>query len=102
MPIIFEYFGIKILFWSLEHDPIHVHAFYGTRFGMRVEFVLKGNKVVKREIKGLKGYHHFPPAQMRDLKKLLDKHQDDMAEKWITFVIRNIPVKRTVITRRIK
>jgi len=27
MPKIFEYLGIVLLFYSKEHEPIHVHAF---------------------------------------------------------------------------
>jgi hypothetical protein len=28
MPKIFEYFGIVILFYSNEHEPVHVHGKY--------------------------------------------------------------------------
>lgn len=28
MPKLFEYFGLIILFYSNEHDPIHVHGKY--------------------------------------------------------------------------
>ena len=102
MPTIFEYFGIFLEFYSKEHLPIHVHAFYGDDFGMKVEFYLKGNKMYRIEIKRLKGYRHFPPAQMRDLKKLINKYQYDIVNDWITFVIKNQPVTRKVIRRKIK
>lgn len=48
MPTIFEYFGIILNFFSREHLPIHVHAYYGERYAMKVEFYKKGNIIVKR------------------------------------------------------
>lgn len=102
MPTIFEYFGIILKFFSKEHLPIHVHAFYGDNYAMKVEFTFKGQKIVKREYKGVKGYRHFPPAQMRDLKALIDKYQYEIANDWITFVIKNQRVVKKTITRKIK
>ena len=29
MPKIYDYFGIVFLFYSNEHEPLHVHAKYG-------------------------------------------------------------------------
>jgi hypothetical protein len=54
MPTIFEYFGIILKFFSREHLPIHVHAFYGDGYAMKVEFTFKGQKIVKREYKGVR------------------------------------------------
>ena len=31
MPKIFEYFGFIFLFYSNEHEPIHVHVLHGDR-----------------------------------------------------------------------
>ena len=102
MPTLFEYFGIILKFFSKEHLPIHVHAYYSDKYAMRVELHFKGDKITERVFKSVKGYEVFPPAQMRDLKALVDKYQYQIAEDWITFVIKNKKVKKTVITRKIK
>lgn len=102
MPTIYEYFGIILKFFSKEHLPIHVHAYYGNNYSMKVEFYFKGDVIVKREYKGVKGYRHFPPAQMKDLKTLIEKYQYQIANDWITFVIKNKRVSKKVITRKIK
>ena len=31
MPKIFEYFGFVFLFYSNEHEPVHVHVLHGDR-----------------------------------------------------------------------
>jgi hypothetical protein len=28
MPKLYEYFGLYVLFYSSEHDPVHVHGIY--------------------------------------------------------------------------
>lgn len=39
MPKLYEYFGLIILFYSNEHEPIHVHAKYqGTE--SKAEFII--------------------------------------------------------------
>lgn len=102
MPTLFEYFGIILKFFSKEHLPIHVHAYYGDNYAMKVEFTCKGNKIVSKEFKGVRGYQHFPPAQMRDLKKLIAKYEYEIVNDWITFVIKNQKVSKRIITRKIK
>ena len=102
MPTIIEYFGIVLKFFSKEHLPIHVHAYYGGGYGMKVEFYFKGNDIVKKQYKTLKGYSTFKPAQMRDLKKLIDKYEYDIANDWVTFVIKNQRVTRKIIRRKIR
>jgi len=55
MPTIIEYFGIIIKFFSNEHLPVHVHAFYGSNMAMKVEFFLQDDKIVKKNFKGGSG-----------------------------------------------
>ena len=46
MPKLFEYFGLIVLFYSNEHDPIHVHGLYRGRES-RAELILREGKVVR-------------------------------------------------------
>lgn len=55
-PKILEYNGIIIRFFSGEHHPIHVHAFYAGEYQMgeyqmKVEFFLREGKIIKTEFK---------------------------------------------------
>lgn len=102
MPTIFEYLGLILKFYSKEHLPIHVHAFYGDRCAMKVEFFLKGEKITRKTYKGVKGYRHLPPAQMRDLRALINKYEYQIVDAWITFVVKNERITNHKITRKIK
>lgn len=101
MPVIFEYMGILLSFFSKEHTPIHVHALYGGVYGMRVEFEVHG-KNIKVSYKKLKGLKEFPPAQVRDLTKLIDKYKQEIVNDWIDFAVKNVRLKRKVIRTKIK
>lgn len=101
MPVIFEYMGIILLFFSKEHTPIHVHAIYGGNQGMRVEFHIKGDRI-DAVYGNLKGFKTFSPSQMKDLKKLVEKHKKEIVNDWIDFAIKNVKVKRKIIRTKIK
>ncbi len=40
MPKIYEYFGLVFLFFSNDHEPIHVHVRYG-EYENKLEFIYK-------------------------------------------------------------
>jgi len=102
MPTLYEYFGIVVKFFSNEHWPIHVHAFYGNEFGCKVEFNLKliGDK--KYCIGRIRGYKMLPHSQLRDLEKLIDTYQFEIIQSWIKFVVLYQRIKKHRITKRIK
>src|SRR5438132_818024 len=97
----FVYNGIELLFFSNDHLPVHVHAIYERQYGMKVVFTKKDNKVVKVEYKGLKGFKKFKPAQMRDLKKLINKYADQITEDWIDFYVQGAKIKTRIITKKL-
>jgi len=49
-----KYFGLIVLFYSNEHDPIHVHGLYGG-WNRRAELVLRNGKVVRLRFHPVKG-----------------------------------------------
>ena len=78
MPKLYEYFGLLILFYSNEHEPIHVHA------------VDAG---------------HVPPlngARLKDFKALVKVRAEDIVRKWIDFFVFKKQVKMERITKRVK
>jgi hypothetical protein len=98
MPTLYEYFGIVIKFFSNEHWPIHVHAFYGDKYACKVEFDVKRNT---NEFRKVRGYKMLPHAQMHDLKKLINVYQYDIIQSWINFVVLNQRIRKQRITKRI-
>ena len=45
MPKLYEYFGIIIMFYSNDHEPIHVHGKHNGRES-KAEIILRDGKVV--------------------------------------------------------
>lgn len=102
MPTLYEYFGIVIKFFSNEHWPIHVHAFYGHHFGCKVEFDFKQVGKKKYHIRKIKGYYMLPNAQLHDLDKLIQTYQSEILRSWFNFVVLNKRIRKQRITKRIK
>ena len=50
MPKIFEYLGITIMFYSKEHEPIHVHGKYQS-FESKADFIIVDGKIIDIKIK---------------------------------------------------
>ena len=74
----------------------------GDKYRMKVEFLKQGEKIVKIEYKIIKGFKAFPPAQMDDLKTLINKYQYDIVNDWITFIINHSRVQKRKITVKIR
>ena len=53
MPKIYEYLGLIIFFYSNEHEPIHVHARYGSQES-KAEFVIIAGRIEEIMIKPIK------------------------------------------------
>jgi len=45
MPKIFEYLGIVIMFYSNEHEPIHVHGKFQA-LESKAEFIIEDGKII--------------------------------------------------------
>jgi|ERR1017187_3688165 hypothetical protein len=102
-PKLFEYKGIEVFFYASEHLPIHVHAYYGSEYGMKVEFILLNEKIKKVEYKRLKGRKLLLSAQLKDLKNLINHFGDDIVNDWISFfILKKTKIKLRTITKTIK
>jgi len=56
MPKLFEYLGIMIMFYSNEHEPIHVHGKYQS-FESKAEIIIARLLILK--LKKLKEKNHY-------------------------------------------
>ena len=101
MPRIYEYLGILISFFSNEHDPIHVHAFYQD-YAVKIEFYLMNNKIKKIKYLKIKGYEEFPPAKLKALKKFVKAYQERIIQKWVLHFVGHSKMKCERITKVVK
>ncbi len=86
MPKIFEYLGIIIMFYSNEHEPIHVHGKYQS-CESKGEFLIKDGVIIEINIKSVKGKKDLPKKQLKDFQKFIEIFKDDILTKWIDYFI---------------
>ena len=100
MPKLYEYFGLIILFYSLEHEPIHVHGKYQDKES-KAEIIFENGKFKEIVIKVVKGKEPLDTKNMKKFKKIVELYRDDIVRKWIDFFIYNIEVIPEIITKKI-
>ena len=100
MPKLYEYFGLVILFYSGEHEPLHVHGQSKERESRAEIIVLNG---VITEIRyGKTAEHPLNNKEMRLFKKLITARANDIVSKWTDFFALHKPITPERITRRLK
>lgn len=100
MPKLYEYFGLIILFYSHEHEPIHVHGrFQGKE--SKAEIVFLNGKFQEIVIRNVTGKEPLDVQNMRKLKKIVELYRDDIIRKWIDFFVYNIEISPEKITKKL-
>lgn len=101
MPKLYEYFGLIVLFYANEHEPVHVHGKYQDRES-RAEIIMVNGEIVEIRYANVAGRAPLANAEMRNFAELVTARADDIVSKWIDFFVLHKPVKSERITRRLK
>ena len=101
MPKLYEYFGIIVLFYSNEHEPIHVHGKCQGRES-KAEFVLENGNVVRIVYSSVKGKRSLRQSELKHFESLVHHHSKEIVQKWIDYFVLHKPIESEKITRRIK
>ncbi len=89
-----------ILFYSHEHEPIHVHGrFQGKE--SKAEIVFLNGKFQEIVISKVTGKEPLDVQNMRKLKKIVELYRDDIIRKWIDFFVYNIEISPEKITKKL-
>ncbi len=101
MPKLYTYLGIIIMFYSNEHEPIHVH---GKHQGAesKAEIIIEDGKVVEIRIKSVKGKPPLAKNTLKDFKLFIENHAEDIVQKWIDYFVLHKQISCENIERRIK
>lgn len=101
MPKLYEYFGLIILFYSNEHEPVHVHGKYqGTE--SKADIIIENGQVVDIRFSSVRGRRPLPPTQMRNFKTVVEHYAEEIVQKWIDYFVLHKAVTSEKITRRIR
>ena len=101
MPKLYEYFGLIILFYSKEHEPIHVHGKY-QEMESKAEIIFENGKFKKVRIVKVRGKKPLDKKQEKKFKLLVENLRDDIVRKWVDFFIYNKTVSPEIITRKLQ
>mgnify|MGYP003652423237 CR=1 FL=1 len=100
MPKLYEYFGLIILFYSNEHEPIHVHGkFQGME--SKAEIIFEDGVFKEIRVKGVKGKKALDSKNEKRLRAVVEAYREDIINKWVDFFIYNKPVVSEKITTKI-
>jgi heterodisulfide reductase subunit C len=101
VPKIYEYLGIIILFYSNEHEPIHVHGKHQGHES-KAEFLIEDGKVIEITIKTVKGRKPLPSKVLNDFKQFTYQYAEQIVQKWIDYFVLHKSVKCQKIERKLK
>ena len=101
MPKLYEYFGLVVLFYANEHDPVHVHGKCEDR-ECRAEIVMLEGKVSDINFRDVAGRKPLDAREMQHFRELVTVRAEEIVNKWIDFFVLHKPVRPERINRRLK
>lgn len=101
MPKLYEYFGLIVLFYANEHEPVHVHGKHQDRES-RAEIIVVNGEITEIRYMDVVGRAPLGNTEMRHFEELVSARATDIVSKWIDFFVLHKPVKSERITRRLK
>ncbi len=101
MPKLYEYFGLIILFYSREHEPIHVHGRFQNRES-KAEIIIQNGKIIEIRILNVKGKLPLERTELERFNKLVNAYKNDIIQKWIDFFVLHKTFNPEKITKEIK
>ena len=101
MPKLYEYFGLIVMFYANEHEPVHVHGKFQGRES-RAEIVLVNGVVTEIRYSGVLGRLSLEPNELRFFQEIISAKANEIVSKWIDFFVLHKSVKPERITRRLK
>jgi hypothetical protein len=88
------------LFYSQEHEPIHVHGKFQDKES-KAEIIFENGKFKEILIKDVKGKLPLDAQNLKKFKKVIGLYRDDIVRKWIDFFVYNIEIVPEKITRKL-
>lgn len=98
MPKLYEYLGIIIMFYSNEHEPIHVHGKHNGR-ECKAEIILRNGKV--DSIRFLPVGLGLEVNKQKEFETFVRAYADDIVKKWIDFFVLKKPIIPQIITKKV-
>lgn len=100
MPKLYEYLGLIILFYSNEHEPIHVH---GKHQGMenKAEIIFEDGIFKEIRITDVKGKRPLDKKNLKNFSTFVEAYKLEIVNKWIEFFVYNKAIEPEIITKKL-
>ena len=86
MPKIYEYLGISILFYSNEHEPVHVHGKY-QGCESKAEFIIIDGKITDISVKTVRGRRPLPAKELKEFMTFVEAFKEEIVQKWVDYFV---------------
>ena len=100
MPTLYEYFGIKVSFFSNDHEPIHVHGEYQGRES-KAEIIVKDGIITEVKFKSVAGRDPLKGRQLKDFEALVTHEAPAIVASWNGYFKHDTIIRSKRITKRI-
>ncbi len=101
MPKLYEYFGLIVMFYANEHEPVHVHGKCQGRES-RAEIILINGAVQEIRYTSVAGRPPLASNELRFFQELVTIKADEIISKWIDFFVLHKSITPERINRRLK
>ena len=100
MPKIFEYFGFIFLFYSNEHEPIHVHVMKDGHEAI-FEIILENGELVEIHRRTSNKIPALSEKDAATAEAFVKKYYKNIVDKWVNFFIYKKRIRSTKITKKL-
>jgi hypothetical protein len=101
VPKLYEYFGLVVLFYSNEHEPVHVHGKYQD-CECKAELTIEAGVVKEIRFGPVRGRRPLDGAKLRDFEALTHHFANDILRKWIDYFVLNKQIPSVTVERRLR
>lgn len=100
MPKIFEYFGFIFLFYSNEHEPIHVYVMKDGHEAI-FEIILENGELVEIHRRTSSKIPSLSEKDAATAEAFVKKYYKNIVDKWVNFFIYKKRIRSTKITKKL-
>ena len=101
MPKLYEYFGLIVMFYANEHEPVHVHGKCQGR-EYKAEIIVLDGVVAEIRYSEMVGRAPLEFREMQYFQEVVSTRADDIVRKWVDFFVLHKSIKPERIAGRLK
>lgn len=101
MPKLYEYFGLIIMFYANEHEPVHVHGKCQGREA-KAEIILTDGQIDSIRYLQVTGREMLTERELQYFREIVSARAVEIVQKWIDYFVWHKSIHSERIYRRLK